>query len=126
MKAILIFVLGTAVAFFVLRYYFVKTSGTLKPILPTVFFEPPNDTSVIAVDFAACAPAKGTVDGEFGSIKIEMWSWDVSICLMDYTSPEGKIFAIRCLVPKSLDKKIFKKTLEGVDFSEIGNYCKAI
>lgn len=126
MKLILVLVLGTAVAFFALKYYLVETSGTLKPILPTVFFESANDTSVIAVDFAACAPAKGIVDGEFGSIKIEMWSNDINTCLMDYSNPEGKNFSIRCLVPKSLDKKTFNKTFKGVDFSEITPYCKMI
>ncbi|OGD93500.1 hypothetical protein A2697_03210 [Candidatus Curtissbacteria bacterium RIFCSPHIGHO2_01_FULL_41_44] len=126
MKVILIFVLGAAIFIFIFKFYFVKTSGVLKPILPTVFFEPAEDSGVIAVDFSACAPAKGIVEGEFGAIKIEMWSYDVATCLMDYTSPEGKNFSTRCLVPRSLDKKTFNKAFKGVDFSEIVFYCKVI
>lgn len=124
MKLILVLVLGTIGAFFAVKYYLAKTSGTLKPILPTVFFEPADDSNVVAIDFGACAPAKGAASGEFGSIQIEMWSWDVNTCLMNYTNPEGKNFLTRCLVPKSLDKKTFKKTFKEIDFSEIGNYCK--
>lgn len=125
MKLILVLVLGTIVAFFAVWYYLTKTSGTLGPILPTVFFEPADDSNVVAMDFGACAPAKGAASGEFGSIQIEMWSWDVNTCLMDYTNPEDKNLLTRCLIPKSLDKKTFKKTFKGVDFLEIASYCKA-
>lgn len=76
MKLILVLVLGTIGAFFAAGYYFVKISGTLKPILPTVFFEPADNSDAVAIDFGACTPAKGAASGEFGSVQIEMWSWD--------------------------------------------------
>ena len=126
MKAILILVLGIIVVFLVLRYYQSKTAETLKPILPTVFFEPAGDTSIIVIDFGACAPAKGSVDGDFGTIKVEVWSWDVDTCRLDYASSKGEIYRISCLVPKSIGHKRFKKNFAGINFSEISQYCKVI
>ena len=98
-----------------------------KPILPTVFFEPAENSQVIAIDFKSCSPSKGTVSGDFGSVKVELYSQGIETCLLNYSSlaKGGKPWT-RCLVPRNLDKKIFKKTFEKVDFSEISKYCKQI
>ena len=127
MKAILIIVLGVGLSVYGLYYYLTRYTDTLKPILPTVFFEPAENSQVIAIDFNACPPSRGTVSGDFGSVKVELYSQGTETCLINYGSPakEGKPWT-RCLVPRSLDKKLFNKTYEGVDFSEISKYCKQI
>ena len=125
MKTIVIIALSVAVAVYALYYYLNKSSGILKPILPTVFFEPPGDTNAITIDFGACPPGRGEVSGDFGSIKVEVWSLDINTCLMNYSSlAEGGKPWTRCLVPKNLGNKTFIKTYKGVDFSEISKYCK--
>ena len=127
MKAILIIVLGVGLAVYGLYYYLSRSTDMFKPILPAVFFEPPENTRVIALDFGTCAPGKGTVSGDFGSIKVEVYSYDANTCLMNYSSSaEGGKPWTRCLIPRSLDKKTFEKNYEGVDFSEISKYCREI
>lgn len=122
MKAILIIVLGIAAGWFVLTHYIKKPAG-FKPILPTVFFEPPEDSESILIDFSSCAPGKGTSSGNFGMINIEMWSWDVSKCNFEYSYDGGKTVAT-CLVPKSTRTLKFKKASDGIDLSAIYSYCK--
>src|SRR3989338_10469345 len=125
MKTIVIIALSVALAVYALYYYLNKSSGILKPILPTVFFETGGNSQEIAIDFGACPAGRGEVSGDFGSIKVEVWSYDINTCLMNYSSlAEGGKPWTRCLVPKNLNNKTFKKTYKGVDFSEISNYCK--
>ena len=125
MKTILIIVLGVGLAVYGLYYYLSRSTDMFKPILPTVFFEPPGDTNVIVIDFNSCPPGRGEVSGDFGSIKVEVWSLNINTCLMNYSSlAEGGKPWTRCLVPKNLGNKTFIKTYKGVDFSEISKYCK--
>src|SRR3989304_1063600 len=125
MKAILIIVLCVGLTVYGLYYFLSRHMGMFKPILPTVFFEPPDNSRVITLDFGACAPGKGMVSGGFGSIKIEIYSLDTDTCLVNYSSStEGEKPWTRCLVPRSLDKKTFEKNYDGVDFSEINKYCR--
>ena len=127
MKMILIIVVGVGLAVYGLYYYLSKYTGMFKPILPTVFFELSGDSRVIAIDFGDCAPGKATVSGDFGSIAVEVWSYDTNTCRMNYSNDDTeKKFWTRCLVPRGLNRKVFEKTYEGVDFSEISQYCKQI
>lgn len=122
MKVILVILLGIAVGWFVLTHYIQKPAG-FKPFLPTVFFEPPEDQKAVLIDFSSCAAGKGVSSGAFGSVNIEMWSYDISLCNFEYSYDSGKTVA-KCLVPKSTKSLKFKKASDGVDFSPIYSYCK--
>ena len=122
MKAILIILLGIAAGWFVLTKYIKKPSG-LKPILPEVFFEPADDDQAILIDFSACSPGKEASSGSFGSVNIEMWSYDVGHCRFDYEYVGGG--KASCLVPKDQGLIRFKKTSAGIDFGKISSFCSS-
>lgn len=121
MKAVLIILLAIAATFYVVSHYFRKPLG-LKPILPTVFFESAADANSVVLDFGACLPERGTVSGEFGSIYMEVWSRDIGLCNFNYVYSMDKK-RIQCVVPKNIGRKTYQKSSEGVDFSELDNYC---
>lgn len=123
MKWILILLAVIAGGVYVARNYLSKPLG-LKPILPTVFFETEGDANSIAIDFGACDPEKGTVNGEFGAVYIEVWNQDVDMCNFYYTYSAGKT-PIQCHVPRTLGRRTYQRFSEGIDFSQLDAYCRS-
>lgn len=124
MKVILILLFVAGLVFIVYKF-FITNPSSLKPILPSVFYETAENSDLIIIDFGSCAGGREIVTGEFGSILLEVWRENVSTCRMEYKDVQLKK-SIRCLVPEGLGNLTFPKTLNGIDFSSIANYCKKI